>query len=172
MSRPIVAIACIFELLRIVGPLTAPTSMALTCRWRSRPQHQKRTLLTTSVRPSRANCGSGRAELVLLGSQLGTSDQTSMSLVIWTAVTSDGTLDSVSVAYRVTLTAGLFGASAIPETPGRAAHPLDHRPVVPPSPFSKRGAKQIGWSLSAHPASVSRLRHLKTDRQFQQSAAG
>ena len=30
-------------LLRIVGALTAPTSMALTCRWRSRPQHQKRT---------------------------------------------------------------------------------------------------------------------------------
>src|SRR5262245_61174295 len=30
-------------LLRIVGGLTAPTSMALSCRWRSRPQHQKRT---------------------------------------------------------------------------------------------------------------------------------
>src|SRR2546426_7899555 len=28
-------------LLRIVGALTAPTSMALPCRWRSRPQHQK-----------------------------------------------------------------------------------------------------------------------------------
>ena len=27
-------------LLRIVGALTAPTSMALMCRWRSRPQHQ------------------------------------------------------------------------------------------------------------------------------------
>ena len=27
-------------LLRIVGALTAPRSMALTCRWRSRPQHQ------------------------------------------------------------------------------------------------------------------------------------
>src|SRR6188474_1388285 len=32
-------------LLRIVGALTAPTSLALMCRWRSRPQHQKRTLL-------------------------------------------------------------------------------------------------------------------------------
>jgi hypothetical protein len=32
-------------LLRIVGALTAPTSMALTCRWRSRPQHQKRTFV-------------------------------------------------------------------------------------------------------------------------------
>src|SRR3984893_3981176 len=30
-------------LLRIVGPLTAPTSMALVCRWRSRPQHHFRT---------------------------------------------------------------------------------------------------------------------------------
>src|SRR5262245_180305 len=30
-------------LLRIVGVSTAPTSMALPCRWRSRPQHQKRT---------------------------------------------------------------------------------------------------------------------------------
>src|SRR6266404_2030611 len=29
-------------LLRIVGALTAPTSMALPCRWRSRPQHQER----------------------------------------------------------------------------------------------------------------------------------
>jgi hypothetical protein len=27
-------------LLRIVGALTAPTSMALMCRWGSRPQHQ------------------------------------------------------------------------------------------------------------------------------------
>jgi hypothetical protein len=32
------------SLLRIVGALTAPTSLALTCRWRSRPQHQKPTL--------------------------------------------------------------------------------------------------------------------------------
>src|SRR5215211_2591976 len=31
-------------LLRIVGTSTAHTSMALMCRWRSRPQHQKRTL--------------------------------------------------------------------------------------------------------------------------------
>src|SRR5580704_5132666 len=30
-------------LLRIIGALTAPTSMALSCRWRSRPQHQLRT---------------------------------------------------------------------------------------------------------------------------------
>src|SRR5262249_34937286 len=31
-------------LLSIVGALTAPTFMALARRWRSRPQHQKRTL--------------------------------------------------------------------------------------------------------------------------------
>src|SRR6266700_7647311 len=31
-------------LLRIVGASTAPTSMALPCRWRSRPQHQLRSL--------------------------------------------------------------------------------------------------------------------------------
>src|SRR6516165_6520399 len=30
-------------LLRIVGALTTPTSMALPCRWRSRPQHQEPT---------------------------------------------------------------------------------------------------------------------------------
>src|SRR5262249_40851339 len=37
-------------LLRIVGALTAPTSMALACRWRSRPQHQKLTYDTQSRR--------------------------------------------------------------------------------------------------------------------------
>src|SRR6266404_2409810 len=31
-------------LLRTVGASTAPTFMALTCRWRSRPQHQMRAL--------------------------------------------------------------------------------------------------------------------------------
>src|SRR6185436_5371872 len=31
------------RLLRIVGASTAPTSVALTRRWRSRPQHHKRT---------------------------------------------------------------------------------------------------------------------------------
>jgi hypothetical protein len=31
-------------LLRIVGALTAIPSMALMCRWRSRPQHHKQTL--------------------------------------------------------------------------------------------------------------------------------
>src|SRR5258705_9347678 len=34
-------------LLRIVGASTAPTSVALACRWRSRPQHQKRKSIRT-----------------------------------------------------------------------------------------------------------------------------
>src|SRR5580704_470922 len=38
MSRPIVVIDCMIWLLRIVGLQQAPTFMALTCRWRSRPQ--------------------------------------------------------------------------------------------------------------------------------------
>jgi hypothetical protein len=38
-------------LLRIVGALTAPTSVALMCRWRSRPQHHKRTF-TKSIHAS------------------------------------------------------------------------------------------------------------------------
>src|SRR5512144_555977 len=33
-------------LFSIGGALTAPTFMALTCRWRSRPQHQKRILIS------------------------------------------------------------------------------------------------------------------------------
>src|SRR5262245_49484193 len=36
-------------LLRVVGALTAPTSMALPCRWRSRPQHQKRTFALQQI---------------------------------------------------------------------------------------------------------------------------
>src|ERR1700761_8083999 len=42
MSRPTVATVCIW-LLRIVGALATPISVALACRWRSRPQHQKQT---------------------------------------------------------------------------------------------------------------------------------
>ena len=37
------------QLLRIVGALTAPTSAALTCRWRSRPQNQLRTYRCTAL---------------------------------------------------------------------------------------------------------------------------
>jgi hypothetical protein len=47
-----------------------------------------------------------------------------------------------------TITAGFFGAFAIPEIPGTAAAVFDHRAVVACSPFSKRGAK-LRWSLSA-----------------------
>src|ERR1035437_2919175 len=42
MSRPIVLIACMLGS-SDSGALTAPTFMALTCRWRSRPQHHERT---------------------------------------------------------------------------------------------------------------------------------
>src|ERR1700694_5919198 len=42
ISRPIVVTACTFWLLRIVVTSTATTSLALACRWRSRPQHQNR----------------------------------------------------------------------------------------------------------------------------------
>jgi hypothetical protein len=48
-------------LLRIVGASTAPTSMALMCRWRSRPQHHKQTLpvaTTASKQPRRPLIGS------------------------------------------------------------------------------------------------------------------
>src|SRR5215469_15120058 len=36
-------------LLRIVVTPAATTSMALTCRWRSRPQHQNRTWVSSQV---------------------------------------------------------------------------------------------------------------------------
>src|SRR5918994_4926402 len=41
-------------LLRIVGALTATTSMALMCRWRSRPQHQNRTKTSPGIGGYRA----------------------------------------------------------------------------------------------------------------------
>src|SRR5262245_15240052 len=43
MSKPIVVIACMLSSSESWEPQTAPTSLALTCRWRSRPQHHKRT---------------------------------------------------------------------------------------------------------------------------------
>ena len=46
MSRPIVVTVCIAPPNR--GSPTAPTSMALMCRWRSRPQHQLRGLVLDS----------------------------------------------------------------------------------------------------------------------------
>src|SRR5262249_47720 len=50
-------------LLRIVGASTAPTSMALPCRWRSRPQHQKQTseLLHSITSSARSRNDSGMA---------------------------------------------------------------------------------------------------------------
>jgi hypothetical protein len=40
VSRPIVVIACRLGSSESWGPYQHPTSMALTCRWRNRPQHQ------------------------------------------------------------------------------------------------------------------------------------
>src|SRR5450830_1570119 len=52
-------------LLQIVGALTAHTFMALTCRWRSRPQHHKQTsrplLKTCSEFPGVVSDNSGSA---------------------------------------------------------------------------------------------------------------
>src|SRR5262245_26977685 len=44
MSKPIVVIVCMLSSSESWEPQTAPTSLALACRWRSRPQHQNRTL--------------------------------------------------------------------------------------------------------------------------------
>ena len=43
MPRPTVVTVCMFGSSESWEPLTAPTSLALTCRCRSRPQHQKAT---------------------------------------------------------------------------------------------------------------------------------
>jgi GNAT superfamily N-acetyltransferase len=53
MSKPIVVIACMLSSSESWEPQTAPTSLALTCRWRSRPQHQMLTerLLAAVVGP-------------------------------------------------------------------------------------------------------------------------
>src|SRR6185503_1183773 len=51
-------------LLRIVGALTTPTSPALMCRWRSRPQHHKRTKLLSQFAAQDMPTCSGSANLV------------------------------------------------------------------------------------------------------------
>src|SRR5262245_60505321 len=48
MSKPIVVIACMLSSSESWEPQTAPTSLALTCRWRSRPQHQNRSGATAA----------------------------------------------------------------------------------------------------------------------------
>src|SRR5262245_38230754 len=47
-------------LLQIVGASTAPTSMALPCRWRSRPQHHKRTFQPRQI----GGVGSGAQDIL------------------------------------------------------------------------------------------------------------
>src|SRR5215475_5292750 len=49
MSKPIVVIACMFSSSESWEPQTAPTSLALTCRWRSRPQHQEATYAVQQI---------------------------------------------------------------------------------------------------------------------------
>src|SRR5258706_2456276 len=49
-------------ILQIVVTTAATTSMALTCRWRSRPQHQKRTFPTSHV----ITIGVGSSEILIL----------------------------------------------------------------------------------------------------------
>src|SRR5215470_13397019 len=44
MSSPIVLIVCMDSSSRTWEPLAAPESVALACRWRSRPQHHQRTV--------------------------------------------------------------------------------------------------------------------------------
>src|SRR5262249_51224075 len=51
-------------LLSIVGALTAPTFMALARRWRSRPQHQKRTFVSAKKIPAKAQQGPSACAIV------------------------------------------------------------------------------------------------------------
>src|SRR5712672_1402349 len=50
-------------LLRIVGALTAPTSRALPCRWRSRPQHHKQTSTDATGMSAKAAAISGHKSM-------------------------------------------------------------------------------------------------------------
>jgi hypothetical protein len=49
MSKPIVVIVCMLSSSESWEPQTAPTSLALACRWRSRPQHQKATFALQQI---------------------------------------------------------------------------------------------------------------------------
>src|SRR5262252_1261682 len=65
MSKPIVVIVCMLSSSESWEPQTAPTSLALTCRWRSRPQHQYQIGRITSITSSaRATSIFRRAALV------------------------------------------------------------------------------------------------------------
>jgi hypothetical protein len=50
MSRPIVETVCIVSSSESWEPSTAPTSLALSCRWRSRPQHHSTTITSNATR--------------------------------------------------------------------------------------------------------------------------
>src|SRR5262245_39819554 len=49
MSKPIVVIACMLSSSESWEPQTEPTSLALTCRCRSRPQHQETTYAVQQI---------------------------------------------------------------------------------------------------------------------------
>src|SRR5262245_33063791 len=76
MSKPIVVIACMLSSSESWEPQTAPTSLALTCRWRSRPQHQHATYAAQQIgglfdRPRRGAGGSRNGTLWNLGRRIG-----------------------------------------------------------------------------------------------------
>src|SRR5262245_30011412 len=68
------------------------------------------------------------------------------------------------------LNAGLFGLSAIPEIPGRAAALFFHRAVLACSPFSRRGVQPSAALRLVEPTAASEPRSLKITRQIRQSA--
>src|SRR6202047_3130183 len=85
-------------LLRIVGALTAPTFMALTCRWRSRPQHQKRTYAARQIQKSNSQS------------------------VTLSAVASNWVIGQVSIPeQKASVSAALFSHAALAQT--RWPHP-------------------------------------------------
>src|ERR1700752_4633225 len=65
ISRPIVEIDCIGCSSESWEPQNGAHSLALSRRWRSRPQHQKPTSATAAASPPRARLGPRRDVLVL-----------------------------------------------------------------------------------------------------------
>jgi hypothetical protein len=86
-------------LLQFVGALTAPTFVALACRWRSRPQHLKRTLRhvhAKSALPRIADIGwsAGRANSAETASRSNTSGS------VWLSRTTSAKLSPIHRAFR------------------------------------------------------------------------
>jgi len=68
------------------------------------------------------------------------------------------------------LTADLFGSSAIPGIPGRAAALFEHQVLVARPPFSKGRVESSAARRLVEPTAASVSRFLKIARQFQQWA--